>query len=243
MKEISPSTLIQAGFAVLALLTVAWLLWPWQAGSEPVAFFIPTASATPTRVDLNRMPTPTSFIPTATVQPVIHVVQSGEVLGLIAEQYGTTVEAILEANGLQDGDLISVGQELIIAGAKRTPVATVVNTPSPSPTPTSPFSYAAPTLIAPRDGAIFHGEEARIALQWTSVAILKEGEWYEAKVWSKDPSDAQLFWTKATRWILPADMYPEDGDNLFYWNVSIVYRARRTISLSPAGNMRRFYWY
>ncbi len=47
-------------------------------------------------------------------EPVIHVVQAGETLFLIAEQYGTTVEAIVAANGLSDPDLIIVGQRLII---------------------------------------------------------------------------------------------------------------------------------
>jgi len=243
VKRISPSNVILAGFAALALLATAWLLWPWQSGNEPAAFFVPTASATATRVVLHRKPTPTSFVPTATLQPVIHVVQPGEALSLIAEQYDTTMEAILEANGLEDADLISVGQELVIAGAKRTPVVTVVSTPSPIPTPTSRFPYAAPLLIAPRDGAAFHGQEARIGLQWASVAILGESEWYEVKVWSRDQTDAHRFWTKTSNWIVAASLYPGEGDNLFYWNVSVVYRGRRTIPLSPAANVRRFRWH
>ncbi|MCD6554866.1 MAG: LysM peptidoglycan-binding domain-containing protein [Anaerolineae bacterium] len=53
-----------------------------------------------------------------TQEPVIHVVQAGETLALIAEQYGTTVEAIVAANGLSDPDLIIVGQRLIIPGGE-----------------------------------------------------------------------------------------------------------------------------
>lgn len=46
-----------------------------------------------------------------------HVVQSGETLGLIAGQYGTTVDAIAQANGLADPNYLYVGQELVIPGA------------------------------------------------------------------------------------------------------------------------------
>jgi lysozyme len=44
----------------------------------------------------------------------VHVVQSGDTLYGIAEQYGTDVEAIIAANGLTDADFLSLGQELQI---------------------------------------------------------------------------------------------------------------------------------
>jgi murein DD-endopeptidase MepM/ murein hydrolase activator NlpD len=53
-----------------------------------------------------------------TQEPVIHVVQAGETLFSIAERYGTTVEAIVAANGLSDPDLIFADQELIIPGGE-----------------------------------------------------------------------------------------------------------------------------
>jgi LysM repeat protein len=46
-----------------------------------------------------------------------HVVQSGETLGLIAAQYGTSVDAIVQANRLSDPNYIYVGQQLVIPGA------------------------------------------------------------------------------------------------------------------------------
>jgi LysM repeat protein len=44
----------------------------------------------------------------------VYVVQPGDTVGKIAAMYGTTVEAIVQANGLADPNLISVGQQLII---------------------------------------------------------------------------------------------------------------------------------
>jgi len=46
----------------------------------------------------------------------VHVIQSGESLTAIAEQYGVTAEAIIDFNNISNPDAIYVGQELIIPG-------------------------------------------------------------------------------------------------------------------------------
>lgn len=48
----------------------------------------------------------------------VHKVQAGESVASIAKQYGVTVQAIVDANGLSDASLIQVGQELVIPGTK-----------------------------------------------------------------------------------------------------------------------------
>jgi len=45
---------------------------------------------------------------------IIHVVERGETLFIIAARYGTTVEAIVQANAIANPNLIYVGQRLII---------------------------------------------------------------------------------------------------------------------------------
>ncbi len=57
-------------------------------------------------------PAPTAGPPAPT--PVIHVVRSGETLTRIAQAYGVTVEAVVQANHLANADSIYVGQKLII---------------------------------------------------------------------------------------------------------------------------------
>ena len=243
--RISVGNLLLTGFAALILFATVWLLWPLQDSTEWTAFFVPTASATATRVVVHRKPTPTAFVPTATPQPLIHVVEEGEVLGLIAEQYDTSMEAILEANGLEDADLISIGQELIIVDTKGTPLVMegVTHSPTPTPTPTSPFAYKAPALLGPRDSAVFHGQEARIHLQWASVAILNDNEWYEVRVWSRSQGNVYRAWAKASNWRVPASLYPEAEDNQLHWNVSVVYRdGRQRIQRSPQSQTRHFEW-
>lgn len=46
--------------------------------------------------------------------PTIHVVARGDTLWVIARRYGTTVEALMEANDISNPNRLSVGQELVI---------------------------------------------------------------------------------------------------------------------------------
>ncbi len=95
------------------------------------ATWTPTVTPLPTNT-ATATPSPTaSATPTGTVPPgtTVHVVQPGETLFSIARQYGTTVEAIMAANGLT-GTTIRVGQRLIIApatGVTATPPNTAVH--------------------------------------------------------------------------------------------------------------------
>jgi len=52
--------------------------------------------------------------PVASTQTTTHTVQAGETLGLLAQQYGVTVEALVSRNDIQDPNLIEVGQVLTV---------------------------------------------------------------------------------------------------------------------------------
>jgi LysM repeat protein len=49
---------------------------------------------------------------TTAVQATYHVVEAGDTLGSIADQYGTTVEALLELNPGIDPVALSIGQQI-----------------------------------------------------------------------------------------------------------------------------------
>ena len=68
----------------------------------------------PTATPTVAPPTPTEGIPTPTRTATTHTVQSGETLAQIAAAYGTSVDAIVEANDIEDRNFIYVGQQLII---------------------------------------------------------------------------------------------------------------------------------
>jgi len=79
-----------------------------STAAEPTA--APSASAT---VEPTARPTRSTSEPTATPAQTTYVVQEGDTLNGIAVQFGTTVEAIRQANGLPS-DVINIGQVLII---------------------------------------------------------------------------------------------------------------------------------
>lgn len=72
--------------------------------------------------------------------PTTHIVQAGETLGVISQQYDVPVEDIAAANNIVNINAISVGQELVIPIGglpTETPPPTVAPTNTPSPTVTS----------------------------------------------------------------------------------------------------------
>ncbi len=68
-----------------------------------------------------------------------YVVQPGDTLFLIAQRFGTTVQAIMQANNITNPDIIVVGQILII------PAGTAPPAPTPPVQPTPPVNQC-PTL-------------------------------------------------------------------------------------------------
>jgi len=251
--------ILQLGVAALAIASVlvtAWLLWPWPDRQVPAASFWPTLTSTITRVPSSptRVPTLTPVVPTATPQPVIHIVQAKEVLGIIAQQYGVTMEDIMAANGIEDANLVGVNQKLVIPNPQRTPVFTptrtstratpVPPTQTPTSTPTSIWRDVAPVLLAPGHGEVFEGQDAAIVLRWASTATLGDSEYYEIKLWSAPQGEAYayLFYTQDSTWLVPAELHPRSRNGTWYWTVSVVYRARQNIQLSSVATPRRFIW-
>jgi lipoprotein-anchoring transpeptidase ErfK/SrfK len=73
---------------------------------------------------------------TSSTSSGVHVVQRGETLFSLARRYGTTVQALTQANSLRNGNVIYVGQRLVLPGARTAPA-------SPAPQPTSSSSASA----------------------------------------------------------------------------------------------------
>jgi LysM repeat protein len=110
---------------------------------------IPGKGPTPTPVTPLASPTPLSVATPAAAAPpaagaagatVIYTVRPGDTLNKIAARYGTTVKAIMAANGLRNPDFVYVGQRLTLGGG--------ANPPQPTPAPSSiPTLQPAPLSI------------------------------------------------------------------------------------------------
>jgi LysM repeat protein len=127
------------GFLVALLMLSGCAREGAAAGSTAARSVVPATTAA-TRAIAARPPA-TSAGP-ATGMTILHTVQDGENLYRIARKYGTSVQAIQQANGIADSALITTGQKLIIPNLQATtepePTATPTNTPTPVPaTPTA----------------------------------------------------------------------------------------------------------
>ncbi len=80
---------------------------PPRATASPTPAEAPTATARPTREPADRTPTPAPA-------PQTYTVQAGDTLAAVAVRFGTSVEALQAANGIDDTDVILVGQVLVI---------------------------------------------------------------------------------------------------------------------------------
>ncbi len=103
----------------------------------------PTATNTPIATD-TPLPAPTATHTATPLPYVTYVVQAGDTLSGIAIRFGTTVQAIMELNGLS-GITINIGTELLIPTGEN-PGTVPTSAPAPAATPTSgaPAATATP---------------------------------------------------------------------------------------------------
>ena len=81
---------------------------------SPEAESTPTAVVTETETQVVEEPTPTAIIVVPPKAPLIYTVQAGDSLGIIANSFGVPIEELAAENGIDNYNLIHVGQELVI---------------------------------------------------------------------------------------------------------------------------------
>jgi len=207
---------------------------------------IPVATPTPGPTD-----TPDPNVPTPTpAEYIVHIVAPGETLIAIAEEYDVSLTLIRDANNLpHDDDTIRVNQSLIIPMGTPMPSPTPTTDPNATPTPVPP--YSAVPLLSPPDGAIIVGSAQPILLQWASVSVLRDDEWYELTL--RQPAGGTIsatIHTRTTAWRMPPDLTlaPDADVRKFYWQVRVVQETqdgRGRLVYKRAGDsseVRMFIW-
>jgi LysM repeat protein len=205
-----------------------------EQAAAPVAGVTATAASTPT-ANRTALPTPTA---TPTPAVIVHTVEKGDTLGGIAVRYGVSSDQIAATNGLTLRTILRVGQELRIPGVEATPestlapdpMATPTPTPTPAPTltrlPTPQFPYREPSLLWPTNGSAVSGPDRSPVLNWTSVGILGEHEWYLLEIWNPgQPEEPVAIYTTATSFRLTQRAYPQGRrSQRFAWQVTVVHK-------------------
>ncbi len=132
---------------IVSALVVVTVLMVWSRVHQPettcptpIVALPTTAAPVPTARPVGS-PTPTG--------PVFYTVQPGDTLLAIARAYGVTLEALMEANGITDPNLLHVGQTLVIPTGPL-PTATASPVPAPGedvPTPLPTLTPSGPPQV------------------------------------------------------------------------------------------------
>lgn len=155
---------VQSGDTVSAiaerfsLATVDVLTWNglgWRSVIYPGQTITLTAPAAPAP----------AIAPASAPATTTHTVVAGDTVFAIAQRHGTTVEAILAANGLGQGAIIYPGQSLAVAGASPEQISEV---PTTAPTP----SFALNELQAENAALIIRiGRELGVSDRGIAIAL------------------------------------------------------------------------
>lgn len=162
-----------------------------------------------------------------------HIVQEGESILGIMEQYNTTLEILSQQNpnlnwlgcdftnpsgGPNCNPSIRVDECINVPLPTPTPVPT--STPSGDETATPTPTHLPARAFYPPEGAV--ASSGRIALQWVSVGVLQPGEVYLVEVVDRTTEQQEAFVTSSTRFTLPDRLIPSDGQtHLIAWRVSV----------------------
>ena len=174
-------------------------------------------------------PTPTPLpAATATLEPaaatrsacetVEYTVQANDSLSTIATNYGVSMQAIKDFNGLST-DSVFIDQKLSI------PLCMRAATPGPSPTPTTPPPYQAPNLLLPADGAPFTLANDTVTLQWASIGTLRQNESYQVTVEDVTAGTGRklVAFVTDTKYIVPVSFRPQDNQpHVMRWTITAV---------------------
>lgn len=184
--------------------------WTPQPTYTPNATYTPNPTLTPYPTPTFLPPTPTlAPTPTATPTPVTYVVQPGDWLTALAQQFDVSPEAIIAINNIQDPNHIEVGTVLTIPLTSTVPTtATVAITPTvrlvavrpaAPPPPPSNYIYRVPQILYPDNGLTLKynskdksGGTDSIIFAWLPVsANLETGK--TPCSWPGQPNGTQAF--------------------------------------------------
>ncbi len=197
--------------------------------------------------------------PTGPTTRFTYTVDSGDTIISIATLFGSTVQEILQANGLNADDVIRPGDELIVpvrAVPEEVTEATAEQDDAPAivqeaaPASSDEGVYIEPRLVGPPNRATFALDEP-VLLRWVSVDVLAPNEWYVLMVYPTDGAAQVLpsVWTKATSHRLETELAPPAGQSATYsWQVSVARvlpgsdGSQALEAASPPSALRSFTW-
>jgi LysM repeat protein len=229
---------------IVSATTVLSVLWLWERmrpaplATAPAPTVLPLtpvalvpSSAAPTQAG--------SPAPPPSPTPTLHVVQFGDTLGSIAQQYDVPVADIMAANGLTDPNVLSIGQTLVI------PVGGLVPTGAPTESSSPPIPTATRDPNAPLPKLSIREVQAPGVLSAETLVVLNSGGPVDLAGWTLR-DDAGHIYTFPSLTLFAdgaVNVHTAAGDDTvidLYWNQpEAVWASGKVVLLSdPNGNLQ-----
>lgn len=244
--EVVPTSILRGALAVPSSTTPSPLPAATQTQTQtPTREAASSPSSTPTQTPASRSFTATPAVtPSPTLTFIRYIVEEGDTLSTIAARYGTSVEALREANGLTS-DFLRIGDELRIpvteantflltaTPTRPAPVTPVAPQPPP-PVGTATTAYAAPELVAPEDGT---STSVPVTLRWSWNGTLGPDEYFDVRLWQAGQPHYGIAWTKAPEFVLN----DTSRQGTYFWSVAVVrgQNGKWVADLSPEAPARQ----
>ncbi len=175
-------------------------------------------------------------------------VQKNDACSTIAEKFSISVDELIRLNNLGSRCLIQVGQKLVIRYANATVLPPSL--PQVAVTATPRTGYNPPLMVAPQEGQVITETTERLTLEWLSVGLLRDNEYYVVQIQPAGAITVPLFETKATSIKITRDILDEQSERSFAWWVQVKQRLADDPktntpiynAVSPPSQVRRFVW-
>jgi len=186
---------------------------------------------------------------TVTLPPQIIIqVKSGDTCIDVAVRNHVSLEQLIKQNQLDANCALQIGQILTVTFATPTPFMSP--TPIVAQTPTPRVGFDAPQITGPADGAQITETEDIVTLQWLSVGLLKDNEWYVVQIQPSGAITVPIYETRATSIKITRAIFDVQLERSFAWWVQVkqflgsdALTGERTYApISPPSTVRRFTW-
>lgn len=175
-------------------------------------------------------------------------VQSGDACSTIADKFNISVDELIRLNNLGSRCLIQVGQKLAIRMGSATTLPTAQAQVATTPTPRT--SYNAPVLISPRESQAITETTEKLTLEWLSVGLLRDNEYYVVQIQPSGAITVPVFETKATSLKITRAILGDQAERSFAWWVQVKQRLADDPTtnqpiynpISQPSQVRRFTW-
>jgi hypothetical protein len=159
--------------------------------------------------------------------------------------------ADIQAANNMAGDETSLQAEQVLEIPQYTPTPEATQEVVVAGEASSQPLYREPTLLYPPEGETFQGEEARVILQWMSVGILENNEYYEVRLQIPTPDGTETYkqYARNTAWRIPEELFPAPTveERGCTWQIAVVRdignaQNPRYVAIGETSPRREFFW-